>query len=409
MYSFYSRIAYLKKQRQLAFIARHIRALGVLSLLGVVLILVLLRAQADSFYAGGTGTREDPYQIATCEQLQEMRQNLSSFYILINDIDCQSIVQGVGWEPVGKGFPSVFSGVLDGQNHTVTNFGITRATSSSPVGLFGTVEGALIKNLLLDKGYIVSGVTGGDYTGALVGMGQSLEIQNVGSNIPVYVSSPKSYIGGLVGVSWGNLYIKKSYTNASVSASSSSYIGGLVGRMNGGLLLNSYSSGSVVGGSRVGGLVGETYGVAIRSSFSSSGITITGGANTAGGLVGSFKINYYGTDNYPRISSSFATGHITGSGGALIGSYTPTNDFANIENSYFDQTGTGKTSCVASPSLTSSSTACEAVNTDGLSPNYFYASTSAPLSSWDFTHTWIEHASSTPHLSYYHLLCTLRG
>jgi hypothetical protein len=218
MYSFYSRIAYLKKQRQLAFIARHIRALGVLSLLGVVLILVLLRAQADSFYAGGTGTREDPYQIATCEQLQEMRQNLSSFYILINDIDCQSIVQGVGWEPVGKDWNNHFSGALDGQNHTITNFGVTRATSSSPVGLFGQLIGAHIKNLYLDKGVIGGSVKGDALyasVGALAGSANLSNIINVHSNISVFSSSTYSYIGGLFGHSSG-VYLEHSSVTSDI-------------------------------------------------------------------------------------------------------------------------------------------------------------------------------------------------
>lgn len=396
MYSFYSRIAYLKKQRQLAFIARHIRALGVLSLLGVVLMLVLLRAQADSFYAGGTGTREDPYQIATCEQLQEMRQNLSSYYILINDIDCQSIVQGVGWEPVGKDWNNRFSGVLDGQNHMVTNFGVSTTSSA---GMFRNVNGSVIKNLHLRRGSIGGTIQGGaGGTGALAGSVYKSSIRNVSSDIPVIVSSGDS-VGGLIGF-FRDGYLTQSSVDATVSASSSSKVGGLVGYTRWfGVVVDSYASGTVVGSAYVGGLIGSAYGGVINS-YSTSHVTITGGGNTAGGLVGYFFNTYEnGGLGSVNIVNSFATGQVTGNGGGLVGQYATNNSFANLQNSYFDQTGTGKTSCVASPSLTSSSGICQAVNTDGLSPSYFYASTSAPLSSWDFTHTWIEHASSTPTLA----------
>lgn len=399
MYSFYSRIAYLKKQRQLAFIARHIRALGVLSLLGVVLILVLLRAQADSFYAGGTGTREDPYQIATCEQLQEMRQNLSSFYILINDIDCQSIVQGVGWEPVGKDWGTPFSGVLNGRGYTITNFGV--ATSSTYIGLFGILNSANVLDVTLDKGMTNKKIFGEGYhgyIGALAGHVYTSKVSGVHSNIPIQATSSAWYVGGLIGEVRYSV-VTRSSVNASTTADA--YIGGLIGSsVNMMTITSSYSSGSVYGVSNTGGLVGYSSTGRIDKTYSASNVIVTGGDATSGGLVGYFRYGWDGgVGGMSSIKDSFSVGTLNGNVASLVGTYNNTNSFANLQNSYFDQTGTGKTSCVASPSLTSSSGICQAVNTDGLSPSYFYASTSAPLSSWDFTHTWIEHASSTPTLA----------
>jgi hypothetical protein len=37
----------------------------------------------------GTGTQANPYQISTCEELQNIsNMNMSAYYVLVNDIDC---------------------------------------------------------------------------------------------------------------------------------------------------------------------------------------------------------------------------------------------------------------------------------------------------------------------------------
>jgi hypothetical protein len=41
-------------------------------------------------FAGGDGTVENPYQVSTCQQLQDINQHLDAHYILINDIDCSA-------------------------------------------------------------------------------------------------------------------------------------------------------------------------------------------------------------------------------------------------------------------------------------------------------------------------------
>jgi hypothetical protein len=397
MYSFHSRILFLKQQKKLQFIATHIRVISILILLTSITLLVLYKAQADALYQGGTGTREDPYQIANCEQLQNMKENLSSFYILTNDIDCQSIVEGVGWEPVGT-WPTTagFRGSLDGAGYMITNFGINKA-GGNLVGLFGYVAGGTVKNLHLRKGVINGTIVGGTRTGALVGDVWGMKIENVSSDISVISTSTSAYarIGGLVG-SGGQLYIDKSYAEADITASSGGRVGGLVGVLGGeSMIFNSYSSGSVTADSIVGGLVGETSSN-IKNSYSSSDVTLLGGGAVAGGVVGAFY--HEGTNGVVSIENSFSTGSLTGNVSALVGTYTSSNSFANITNSYFDQTTTGKTSCVGSPSLTSATSTCLAVNTDGSTPTYFYASTSEPLASFDFTYTWQEHASSTPTL-----------
>ena len=70
-------------------------------LLCVALVLIMLlsvTAMADTGFAGGSGTKEDPWQIASAEQLNLIRENLAGHYVLIADIDLSGYEN---WEPIG--------------------------------------------------------------------------------------------------------------------------------------------------------------------------------------------------------------------------------------------------------------------------------------------------------------------
>lgn len=73
-------------------------------------------------FAGGQGTINDPYQIATAEQLDAVRYNLKSNFVLVNDID---LSEYENWVPIG-GIKDVeakdgFQGTFDGKGHTIKN------------------------------------------------------------------------------------------------------------------------------------------------------------------------------------------------------------------------------------------------------------------------------------------------
>ena len=92
-----------------------------------------------------------------------------------------------------------------------------------------------------------------------------------------------------------------------------SQVGALVGRIiNGGIVRNSYATGSVSAGNRVGGLVGGNESGTIESSYAS--VTVTG-ITDVGGLLG-----WNGDGG--SVSHVYATGDVSGSGdnrGGLIG------------------------------------------------------------------------------------------
>ena len=59
------------------------------SVAGAALIMLfLIEAPASAFSGSGAGTVADPYQITNATQLQEMKDNLTAHYALMNDIDC---------------------------------------------------------------------------------------------------------------------------------------------------------------------------------------------------------------------------------------------------------------------------------------------------------------------------------
>ena len=120
-------------------------------------------------------------------------------------------------------------------------------------------------------------------------------------------------VGGLVGHNGG--IVNNSYSSGSVTVEYSSsnvtgegwYVGGLVGH-NAGTVSNSYSTGSVTGDSSVGGLVGWNYGT-VSDSYSTGSVT---GEDFIGGLVGT-------NGNGGTVSNSFwdteTSGQATSDGG----------------------------------------------------------------------------------------------
>ena len=184
--------------------------------------------------------------ITTCQELQNIRNNLSGDYYLANDIDCSGFDygDGKGFMPIGDG-SNRFTGTFDGKGYKITNLTINRP-SIQYVSLFGyTSSGSEIKNVGLEE---VS-VSGEGKVGALVGVNEGT-ITNCYSSGSVSGTSVE--VGGLVGFNEGT--ITNCYSSASVSGDR--YVGGLVG-FNFRTITSSYSTGSVNGTRGVGGLVGK--------------------------------------------------------------------------------------------------------------------------------------------------------
>ena len=183
---------------------------------------------ADSF-AGGSGTKEDPYQIATAAQLALLAKDVKGgnpdtnhskeYFILTANID----LSGRVWTPIGYetyasggGSAQSFSGYFDGNNKQITGLYVDERAGDEwgknrNAGLFGCIAAVssepVIQNLIVD-GTVYAGdgdTNSGDYYGAGILVGS---ITVLGNDVPYAViknctvsgtvNSTKN-AGGLVG------------------------------------------------------------------------------------------------------------------------------------------------------------------------------------------------------------------
>jgi len=267
-------------------------------------------------YSGGTGEPNNPYQIATAEDLMLLGESIEDYdkhFIMIDDIDLDPNLPGrkvfdraviaPDTNDVGFGFHGIpFTGVFNGDGYTISHLTII---GKSYLGLFGqlgewtaigditnlhvvdvniTGTGSYIGSLAgLDKGNIISHcfsnglVTGSGCVGGLVGRNLDGDIIQCGSSAVVV---GLEWVGGLVGSNTGN--ITGSYNTGAVTGDDG--VGGLVGD-NPGNVISCYNTGTVRGDRYyIGGLVGFNHGGTILCSYAIC--TVQGNQDKGGGLVG---------------------------------------------------------------------------------------------------------------------------
>jgi mucin-19 len=272
-------------------------------------------------YDGGTGTPEDPYQIATAADLillGETPGDYDKYFIMTADIDLDPNLPGGkvfdraviapdmndtihSWGVSFEGTP--FAGVFNGDGHIISSLAIKGV---SYLGLFGELaSGASIANLGLEA-VRISGV--GNRIGGMAGRNGDWD-QVAGTLSNCYCTgtvSGNDHVGGLVGWNDDNGSIASCFSNCTVSGHES--VGGLVGYNSRGNISTSFSSSVVSGDYHVGGLAGRSRGT-ISTSFSRS--TVSGDWHV-GGLVGS---------DSGEITTCYSSGSVAGDRwvGGLVG------------------------------------------------------------------------------------------
>ena len=341
----------------------------------VLLAISFFGLPVQAKYGGGTGEPNDPYLIYDANQMNAIGADSNDWdkhFKLMADIDLSSYT-GTGFNTIGYHISSTdnkaFTGVFDGNGHTISNFSYT-ATDGSYTGLFEYVSdpNAEIKNLgLIDPniyarrwvgslvGYLERGtLTGcsvdggsisGGSTGGLVGENSgTISDCNVSAN--VYGGM---IVGGLAGANSGT--ITNCHSNGTVSGISQ--IGGAFVGANSGTIINCHSSATVSGLLVLGGLVGTNSGT-ITNCYTDGGVS---GQSILGGLVGLNRAGLI-TDSYAAadvlgdkkigglagandeqgtITNCYSVGHVSGDSrtGGLVGS-----NAATIAGSFWD-TDTG--------------------------------------------------------------------
>ncbi len=278
-----------------------------ISLFLVMLYFSGLPAQAQ--YGGGSGTANDPYLIYTAEQMNAIglhEEDWDKHFKLMEDIDLSAFT-GTDFNMIGyfvsREDNKPFTGVFDGNDHTISNFSYTSGFFGDHfIGLFGYAgeTNMEIKDLGLIDPNVNAGTKRG--VGSLVGQMEYGAITNcyvLNGNV-----SGNTMVGGLAGRTYFNT-ITDCYVDAAVSGFTK--IGGLVGVNYAGIIKNCSSVSDVFGISKVGGLVG------VNEFLMEQGLIIPGfitgccaegkieGLNCIGGLVG---------ENLTRVTDSYATADV---------------------------------------------------------------------------------------------------
>ena len=327
---------------------------GFFLLIGVCIFCIPARAK----YGGGTGGPNDPYQIWTPEQMNAIGTDPNDWdrhFKLMADIDLSGYagdafnIMGcyAGWNSP-KNIP--FTGIFDGNCHTISNFNYTPSYGGGYIGLFGHISGenAIIKDVRLadpnvgglatnvgalvgslENGTVLScyvagaSVSGFGFAGGLVGGNSGGTIEDCHAAGSIVCSGHVA--GGLLGGNEAQGTVVDCSACDSISEGKSA--GGLVGQNHGGIG-RCYSSGEVLGWFG-GGLVAGNIGV-ISDCYSVSFVNGGSGSEAYGGLAGS---------NHGIIAKCHASGGVSGENvGGLVG-----HNQATVADSYWDVQSSGAT------------------------------------------------------------------
>lgn len=199
----------------------------------------------------GAGTQSNPYLVSTPQDLNSIRNNLTAYYELTNDIDMS------GWgnfTPIATTTANRFEGFIDGKGYKIINLNvINNAEYSSLIGIArGDTLGGYIKNLGLENVYVESNT---HHLAGLVGLNYKVAISNCFVTGIIKTTNTSSlYTGGLVGRQYG--LIENCFTHCSVTGGT--YTGGFVGYMsdNTSILKKNYSKSTASGKANLGAFYG---------------------------------------------------------------------------------------------------------------------------------------------------------
>ncbi len=282
-------------------------------LLSVIMIVSLMFGNVCFVSAaGGSGTVEDPFLIATADDFLAIPDRATAVYKLTADITLPADYQ-----------PKTFAGTLtagaaaDMKTITVAITGESENTyeATNGTGLFTTLYGAGKVEYIKLAGT----VTGTNLVGGFAGIMLDAAIINGCTNTAV-ITGNGSNVGGLVGAvrntTSGNA-INNSHNRGNVTniSKSGSWTGGLVGHSTQNVY-GSSNTANVTGHTSVGGLMGSLYSdstTAIKRSYNAGRVY---GDNFVGGIVGSTRYKA-GT-----IVSCYNSGRVIAAGVEEDGSYT---------------------------------------------------------------------------------------
>ena len=238
-------------------------------------------------YGGGAGTRENPYIISHYDQLIRLaEQKASGYFKQTADIKFPSDAKRkqIGTKKLYCGYTdkSYDFFVYDGQGFSIKGL-------SGEGGLFGTIAGSTIENVVIDGANIKTG-----------------EYENVGILCNDVTSYSFKSQDGEASYYMGNSVIRYcTVKNSKIENEKAVNIGGLVG-YGGNISYCRAEQVSISGGENVGGIVGNA--CIVKGSLA-NGIATSGKIKSASGIAGTA----YGAEIFDNGDKSY------NSGGSIIG------------------------------------------------------------------------------------------
>ena len=262
-------------------------------------ILKVVKGEQSSELPSWMLSSETTIYITTAQQLKQLADEVNAgdsksgkTVLLMNDIDLSVYPN---WSPIGtlnlnwSDVSRPFSGVFDGQNHTISNLTCTSVTNGY-AGLFGNFDGTVQNLILRDAQVTVEGLQ----AAAVVCenyKGQVLNCAMIGGSV-----KGKGVAGGVVCYNRGT--VENCYATGDVTSLSGGrvcYAGGVVGyNYTEGTVQSCYAAGRVESEKHAGGAVGGNYGtvqncVALGQSVSAQGHAHrVVGENSGGTLSGNY-------------------------------------------------------------------------------------------------------------------------
>ncbi len=306
------------------------KLLSMLITLALALMLCVAANAEPALFNGGSGTEEDPYRIATVEQLTAFAASVNdgsqggyagTYIQLTADLD----LGGTEWTPIGtledmEGHSTMFLGTFDGGGHTISNLTFSSEAFICGAGLFG-INCGMVQNLSMENIEVVvtdgtalaigavigynmgavdsitvrnASVTGNNCTGGVVGGNMGAVSNCRAEDIEVIVIGDNDFSAGLV--------------QADIAECGGLMIGGGFG----GVIDNCTASGIVrADGNEPVGLGGIGGCLEMMDSITNCFVDVTietkNGGHAIGGLCG-----YAGTHSNPDVcleTEGFSTTH----------------------------------------------------------------------------------------------------
>lgn len=290
-----------------------------------------------------------PLGISSEAELANIKNNLNAHYYLKNDI---TLTPGSSWTPIGltKGdgdYENGFRGTLDGRGHTISKLKVDYDENILQYGLFGTLYGGTVRNLILAD---VS-VEGHSYVGAVAGVNYgTISSCRVSGSLRAYQYDRETLAGGICAMNYTNIYSSQSSANIAINAVSAT-AGGITAQNEGFIHGCSYNarlsaqSRKKSANAILGGICGINYSGMIYNCFGGNSISSAQDTSYCGGIVGMmnggeiYKCSSLGGISSVPVNSMPSYAYVGGicgmmSGGLVMNSFTQCNESVRADISY---------------------------------------------------------------------------